>query len=673
MLKKTLIKNKGITLIALVVTIIVLLILAGITISMLTGDNSIIGKGKEASFKTDVSTFQEELILSISDDYLQKEGKRNAEDKFNKRGYDEIKTIIPSFTRKYQDKIEVVNDELVYIGLDEKERQWIEEAKIINAPKLTINYLDEAGNKLIEPYIITVPTKKYSIKSPEIEGYRTVDVLLEGEILEDKEINVEYYPQYYDLVFKGLNEKGEITNNETEIVSYMVGDGTDTAGNGVGNFSGKKLVIPDTYKGKTVTKIGKFAFRGNNTLETLILPSTIESVNDRCFQICLKLKEVYIPSGIIGGLSFYGCNNLNKIILGKDVTEIQASAFFGCENMEDFIIRSEKIELSGYGNFRGCSKLKEIKINQDNKSYKVIDGVMYTIDEKKIMIYPTGKEEENYVVPDTVEEIGKCAFSYAKNLKKIQIPTTVNSIKSRAFEGCSSLEEAYIGAETIDGQSFYACNNLKKVVLSNLITNLDNVCFSNCSNLNEFIIESTEFSINGYRNFDGCSSLKQIKIGENNKNYKVIDGVLYSKDTTKIILYPTGKDGEEYIIPDNVQEIGYAAFDAADNITKVKIQSSVNLVEGRAFENCKNLQKVEVDSKIIKAQAFYNCKELKEVKIGNTVTKFSSSIFGMCSSLTKITYDGKMEDWNNIKKDENWKKGNDNLSQVECIDGIINL
>lgn len=64
--------------------------------------------------------------------------------------------------------------------------------------------------------------------------------------------------------------------------------------------------------------------------------------------------------------------------------------------------------------------MKEIKINQDNKSYKVIDGVMYTIDGKKIVIYPTGKEEEEYVVPDTIEEICQSAFSYAENLKKFK-------------------------------------------------------------------------------------------------------------------------------------------------------------------------------------------------------------------------------------------------------------
>lgn len=81
------------------------------------------------------------------------------------------------------------------------------------------------------------------------------------------------------------------------------------------------------------------------------------------------------------------------------------------------------------------------------------------------------------------------------------------------------------------------------------------------------------------------------------------------------------------IIPDTVQEIGYAAFHDADNITKVKIQSSVKLVDQRAFENCKNLQKVEIDSNSIKTQAFYNCGKLKNVKIGNNVTEISHSIF----------------------------------------------
>ena len=124
---------------------------------------------------------------------------------------------------------------------------------------------------------------------------------------------------------------------------------------------------------------------------------------------------------------------------------------------------------------------------------------------------------------------------------------------------------------------------------------------------------------------------------------------------------------------ETVEEICQSAFSYAANITKDKIQSSVKLVDQRAFENCKNLQKVEIYSNSIKTQAFYNCGKLKDVKIGNNVTEISHSIFGNCSSLMKITYDGKMEEWNNINKSTGWKNESNNLSEIECIDGIINL
>ena len=666
-------QNSGITLIALVITIIVILILAGVTIATLTGESSIIFKGQEANFKTDIATFQEDLRVSIYNDYIERNGQRKEEDKFTTSEYIEIKKIIPSFKEKYKNKIAIKEDELIYIGLDDKERKWIEEAKIVVAPKLTVNYVDESGKKLAETYTTTVADYSYSIKSPEIDGYKTLYDILEGEISEDKEINIEYYPEYYDLVFTGLNSNGEVTNNESEIVSYMVGDGTDTPGNGVGNFSGKRLVIPDVYNGKKVTKINKFSFNGNSNIETLILPDTIESINDRCFQYCLNLKEVNMPSGIIGGLSFYGCENLNKIILGNNVTKIQASAFYNCKNLSYLMIRCKNIELEHYGNFQDCFNLKEIKVSKDNNSYKVIDGVLYTKDEKKIVIYPVGKESEEYIVPDTVEEIGLAAFSYAKNLKKVEVPTTVNSVKSRAFEGCLNLEEAYIGGKELGVQSFNGCSNLKKVVLGNQITNLDSVCFANCSKLNEFIVESKEFNIKGYRNFDGCSNLKEIKIGENNNSYKVIDGVLYTKDETKIILYPVGKEGEEYTLPNTVTEIGFAAFHDANNLIRAKISSPVKTINSRAFEDCRNLQEVEVNSEKINLQAFYNCGNLKKVKLGNMVSEISHAAFGNCNNLTQLEYDGTIENWNNINKNVNWKTGSNNLNTITCTDGTINL
>ena len=65
-MEKFLKQKKGITLIALVITIIVLLILAGISISMLSGDNSILQKAIEAKNKTDLSSKEEALYFAVS-------------------------------------------------------------------------------------------------------------------------------------------------------------------------------------------------------------------------------------------------------------------------------------------------------------------------------------------------------------------------------------------------------------------------------------------------------------------------------------------------------------------------------------------------------------------------------------------------------------------------------
>ena len=58
-------KEKGITLVALVVTVIILLILASVTLSMLTGDNGIISKAREAKEKTEIAEWEERIDLAI--------------------------------------------------------------------------------------------------------------------------------------------------------------------------------------------------------------------------------------------------------------------------------------------------------------------------------------------------------------------------------------------------------------------------------------------------------------------------------------------------------------------------------------------------------------------------------------------------------------------------------
>ncbi|MEG0510996.1 MAG: hypothetical protein RR664_06970 [Clostridia bacterium] len=113
-------KKSGMSLIVLVITILVMIILAGVVVVSLS-KNSPIQKAKEAMFKADASSFKDELNLSVVTK-LGENANFNKKD-INAAGKDMLK-YIPSLTNKYMDKVEIVNAELVFVGDKESEKEW---------------------------------------------------------------------------------------------------------------------------------------------------------------------------------------------------------------------------------------------------------------------------------------------------------------------------------------------------------------------------------------------------------------------------------------------------------------------------------------------------------------------------------------------------------------------
>ena len=235
-------QNGGITLIALVITIIVLLILAGVTITTLTGDNGLLGKTSESKFITEIQHYNEELKLSITEDYTNSMG--NRQNKFNVRrnSYNEensfidaMKSKIPSFDNKYANKLEIKEDKLNYIGDNEQERVWL--AQVISvAGILKISYVLEDGTEAFPTYEKVITDESYEVESPKKEGYEPDQYIVSGEINGDTNIIVTYYSPSQNLSYE------------------LLSDGTYTV-SGIGTFTGDTLVIPDKYNDTSVTKI----------------------------------------------------------------------------------------------------------------------------------------------------------------------------------------------------------------------------------------------------------------------------------------------------------------------------------------------------------------------------------------------------------------------------------
>ena len=121
-------KKKGISLIVLIITIIVVIILAAVVILTLSKNNPI-ESAKEARFKEDVRTFQDELALYISKQYANAGG--HWDGSISATNYDDIVKYIPSFTKKYEGKFIINNNNLEYTNnLDEKEKEFAQNLNI---------------------------------------------------------------------------------------------------------------------------------------------------------------------------------------------------------------------------------------------------------------------------------------------------------------------------------------------------------------------------------------------------------------------------------------------------------------------------------------------------------------------------------------------------------------
>ena len=145
--------HKGVSLIVLIVTIIVIVILAA-TIILTLSKNNPIEIAKEARFKEDVRTFQDELALAISKNVTAGNQK---DEKITELDFEKIKEYISIFSEKYRDKIVIQDNELRYTDkIDEKEKEWLKELNIAEKKSLLpegyteLEFIESTGTQYID-------------------------------------------------------------------------------------------------------------------------------------------------------------------------------------------------------------------------------------------------------------------------------------------------------------------------------------------------------------------------------------------------------------------------------------------------------------------------------------------------------------------------------------------
>ena len=353
-----------------------------------------------------------------------------------------------------------------------------------------------------------------------------------------------------------------------------------------------------------------------------------------------SIQKVIIKEGVtsIGSYAFSGCSSLTSINIPEGVTNIVVYAFKDCSSLTSINIPSSVTSIGGSA-FEGCSSLTSINVNESNKKYSSESGILFNKNKTEIIKYPIGKKETTYTIPSSVTSIGSAAFADCSSLMSIEIPEGVTSIEYSAFFFCSSLTSIEIPSSvtSIGSEAFYYCSSLTSINIPEGVTNIGSRVFCGCSSLTSIEIPSSVTSI-GDGAFSECSSLTSISVDENNKNYSSENGVLFNKEKTSLICYPTGKKDTTYKIPSRVTSIGDCAFEGCSSLTSIEIPEGVTSIGSYAFSGCSSLTSIEIPEgvTIIGIYAFSGCSSLTSINIPEGITSIRGSAFILCSSLESI-------------------------------------
>jgi len=334
--------------------------------------------------------------------------------------------------------------------------------------------------------------------------------------------------------------------------------------------SGEDVVLPVSYKGKPVKKIGDEFSPYNKRIKHVTVPEGYTSIGALAFQKCTGLTNIELPESLtsVGALAFDNCTRLTNIKLPKNLISIEAGAF---EN---------------------CKRLKNVEL------------------------------------PISLVSIGDWAFKDCTGLTNIKLPKNLTSIGDEAFLDCTGLTEITLDIDnpvfcSVDGAIFD--KTMTTLILFHYgkegiyyvpdeVTAIEYGAFCNCKLTSIYfpksllIIEGFEF--NGYQ-------LTEINVSEFNPVFCNIDGVLFDKEKQKLMVYPRNKEKTEYAVPDGIKYIDGGAFCGCKRLVNIVLPESLEIIGDGAFEKCEKLKAITLPMSLryIGKYSFADCPNLETVTL----------------------------------------------------------
>ena len=476
--------------------------------------------------------------------------------------------------------------------------------------------------------------------------------------------------------------------------SYQVARITEYRG------SDTDVIIPSEIDGYKVVAIdGLYYSENTDKIKSFTIPEGVSYIKDYVFKNYDNLENIFVNAqnedycdidGVLFSLNyetktpysliFYPRAKSNTTYqIPEGINNLEFAAFYECSNLINLNVPKsiESFPVVDFWDYK-CweySNIENINVSSENETYSSVDGVLFNKDKTELILYPAGKRQANYSIPETVNEISEGAFYTANNLKSIEIPDSVVSISEEAFDYAENLSDikisdsvSVIGDDAFDNTSWYdnqedgviyinkCLYEYKGLMPENTSISIKDgtksICdnaFSYCSNLINVEFPNSVTYI-GEEAFYDCDSLIDVKLSEN---------ITYLGDDA----FNACENLKSINIPEQLTETGWSVFENCTNLETVyfnaiasnddedvyfnfSFENSVKTViygdkvtkVARDFNNNSNLERVVLGSNVksIGSDAFSDCTSLKSITIPDGVTEIDGYAFSGCTNLTSI-------------------------------------
>lgn len=437
--------------------------------------------------------------------------------------------------------------------------------------------------------------------------------------------------------------------------SYSVNsDGVSVTITGYSDSSATELSIPASIDGMTVTTIANKAFFYFESLTSVTLPEGVTTIHDGysgydwdlgyhvnygAFSGCTNLTDVSLPDSLtsIGTYTFCYCPNLTKLELPDSISYIGSSAL-SCTPL---------VTLSS----QTLSTLASLGSSFYPYSYPDFSMRVFASEDgtRQYMLVSYIGDASDVTVPSIISSIGNSAFQDNTRITRISLPEGVSSIASGSASYNSSISAMeYTGA-------FAGCTSLKEISLPSTLTSVGSYAFYGCSFEELSLPDSvTTLSAASLSNLTGLKRLRWTA------GIPVVPvSVIPSRDTLESVVLPEGVTALESVtssssttsafynctalksisLPSTLETLGKSAFSGCSSLSDIVLPEKITSIPDNAFYNCDALTSIMLHDGLtsIGNSAFSSCGALSSIDIPDSVLTIGNSAFSYCTSLTDVT------------------------------------